>query len=72
MSDWKHITMFDGPYSLDKQAEGIAIHQAIIGGYCDSCPFLPQCSADGHFIFPVSAWCMRRKAQILADFQGQD
>ena len=34
MANWKHITMFDRPYPAEKQAEGIAISQAIVGGHC--------------------------------------
>ena len=30
----KHITMFDRPYPAEKQAEGLAIHQAIVEGHC--------------------------------------
>ena len=66
MSDWKHITVFDRPYPADKQAEELAISQAIVGGHCDKCGFLPQCSTQGKaFQFPVFAWCMQRKAEIL-------
>lgn len=28
-----------------------------------------KCSTDTHFEFPVFAWCMRRKADILADWK---
>lgn len=64
----KHITMFDRPYPAEKQAEGLAISQAIVGGHCEKCGFLPQCSTQGEaFQFPVFAWCMRRKAEILRD-----
>lgn len=44
---WKsytHVTMFDRPYPPEKQAEGLAISQAIVGGHCETCGFLPQCS----------------------------
>lgn len=33
MPKWTHITMFDRPYPAEKQAEGIAISQAIVGGH---------------------------------------
>ena len=50
--------------------EVLAISQAIVYGHCDKCGFLPQCSTQGEaFQFPVFAWCMRRKAEILADMQ---
>ena len=65
----EHITMFDRPYPKDTQAEGLAIHQAIVEGHCDKCGFLSQCSTRDDFKFPVFAWCMRRKAEILADMR---
>lgn len=65
----KHITMFDRPYPAEKQAEGLAIHQAIVEGHCDKCSFLSQCSTQDDFKFPAFAWCMRRKAEILADMR---
>ena len=30
---WKHITIFDRQYSPEKQAEGLAISQAIVYGH---------------------------------------
>ena len=72
---WKsytHVTMFDRPYPPEKQAEGLAISQAIVYGHCDKCGFLSQCSTKGEaFRFPVFAWCMRRKAEILADMRKE-
>ena len=69
----KHITMFDRQYMPEKQAEGLAISQAIVFGHCDKCAFLPQCSTQGaEFTFPAVAWCMHRKAEILADMQKED
>ena len=69
MAKWKHITMFDRPYPAEKQAEGIAISQAIVGGHCIKCGFYKKCTTDNRFKFPVFAWCMRRKAEILADWK---
>ena len=66
----KHITMFDRQYTPEKQAEGLAISQAIVYEHCDKCGFLSQCSAQGAaFLFPVFAVCMSRKAEILADIR---
>lgn len=61
-----HVTMFDRPYPPEKQAEGLAISQTIVGGHCETCGFLTQCSTQKDFKFPVFAWCMRRKAEIMA------
>lgn len=68
---WKHITMFDREYPADKQAEGIAIQEAVVEGHCDKCGFLSQCSTDDSFRPPVFAWCFRRKQEILKKW-GRD
>ena len=67
MKDYTHITMFDRPYPQKKQAEGLAISQAIVGGHCHKCGCFPQCSTQNDFRFPVFAWCMKRKAEILKE-----
>ena len=72
---WKsytHVTMFDRPYPPEKQAEGLAISQAIVGGHCETCGFLPQCSTQKDFKFPVFAWCMRLKAKIMTKMEEQE
>ena len=61
----QHITMFDREYPKDKQAEGIAISEAVAFGHCNKCGALKQCSKDVNFQFPVFAWCQQRKSQIL-------
>ena len=66
----KHITIFDQPYPADMMAEGIAVSEAVVNGECDKCRFLPQCKTDESFVFPVSAWCMERRDEILADWNG--
>lgn len=67
MSDYKLVTIFDRPYSAEKQAEGIAVSEAVASGVCDKCRYLHQCSTDRTFIPPSIAWCMRRKAVIIED-----
>lgn len=69
MSEWQHITIFDREYPADKQAEGMAIHQAVATGACDKCGFLQKCSTDDSFKPPVFAWCQRKKAEILAKWK---
>lgn len=64
-SEYKHITIFDRPYSYDEIAEGHAIHEAVAEGHCDECCFLNRCKSDSSFRPPVFAWCFRRKAEIL-------
>lgn len=64
-SKFRHITVFDRPYSYDKIAEGHAIHEAVAEGHCNRCGFLKQCESDTSFRPPAFAWCSRRKAEIL-------
>ena len=61
----KHIIVFDRSYPREKQAEGLAISEAVASGKCDKCAFLKQCTKDRDFEFPVFAWCQQRKHQIL-------
>ena len=68
MDGWTHITLFDKQYPVDKQAEGIAIHEAVVSGECNRCGFLTQCENEDTFIPPVFAWCSRRKTEILVDW----
>lgn len=67
MEKWTHITIFDRPYPVEKQAEGIAVHQAVVEGHCTKCGWLGQCSVNEDFRPPAFAWCMRRKDEILDD-----
>lgn len=62
---YRHVTIFDKPYSFDKIAEGHAIHEAVVEGHCDRCGFLGKCRTDPSFRPPVFAWCSRRKAEII-------
>lgn len=61
----QHITMFDRAYTKEKQAEGIAISEAVAFGKCDDCGFLKECESNRNFQFPPTAWCQKRKRQIL-------
>ena len=66
---YKHITMFDQLYPKEKQAEGIAISEAVLTGKCNECGFLNQCKSNGNFQFPLFAWCQQRKRNILKDWR---
>lgn len=70
MDGRKHITMFDHPYPMEKQAEGVAVSQAVADGHCDRCGYLPQCETDKNFSFPPMAWCFRRKMEILREWEA--
>lgn len=67
MSGYTHITVFDRLYPLDKQAEGIAVAAAAATGVCNMCEFLQGCISNKLFVFPETAWCSRKKQEILDD-----
>lgn len=66
-----HITLFDGVYSAEKQAEGLSISEAIVSGKCNNCTFLKECESNENFKFPESAWCYKRKVKILKDWMNK-
>lgn len=49
----------------EKQAEGLAIVDAILSGECDKCPSFAECRVNEHFKFPVDAYCMKQKAIVM-------
>lgn len=65
---YTNFTMFDRQYPKDKQAEGLAISQAIAIGKCNECRFLKQCESDRNFTFPADAYCQKRKQEILKEW----
>lgn len=67
MADMTLITMFDQPYPADKQYEGRAVSWAIATGACFSCRHLLRCSNDRSFVFPSSAACMKKKAELMRE-----
>lgn len=72
MNGYKHITLFDRPYPPEKQAEGLAISQAIVGGHCAACGFYVQCTTQRDFHFPKFAWCSIQKSNILAKWRKEE
>lgn len=64
-----NVTIFDREYPREKQAEGIAISEAVAYGKCDKCAFLKQCQTDSNFQFHVFAWCHQRKHQIMKEWE---
>lgn len=67
-----NVLIFDKPYSLDKQAEGIAVAWAVMNGQCEACPVLSRCESDDDFEFPQDAACMVRKREILREWGVSD
>ena len=68
VNDYTTIVIFDREYPMEKQAEGIAVNQAVLTGACNQCGFLARCSTDDSFKPPVFAWCAKKKAEILANW----
>lgn len=60
-----NVVIFDKPYTADKQAEGIAIAQAVANGWCYTCRLRFRCECDPDFVFPGDMACMKRKREIL-------
>ena len=58
----KHVTIFDKPYSAEKQAEGLAVNWAVITGACNYCRHVKICSSElSDYLwetFPHDAPCM--------------
>lgn len=61
---------FDDTYPADLQAEGLAVREAIMTGKCDKCPDLFECSQNDCFKLPEHAFCMRRKNEILKEWEN--
>lgn len=65
-----HITAFDKEYPPEKQAEGLAMYQAVLGGHCLRCEYLIFCSDNESFQPPAFTWCARRRVEILKTIGG--
>ena len=61
MEGYIHITMFDEQYTPEKQAEGIAISQAVVDGHCYKCGFFRN--APHKMIFNSPHICVVYEAQ---------
>lgn len=67
---WKHYhCVITGSKSAEKQAEGLAISQAVLCGHCNKCPSLKRCESDTTFFPGPFAWCMVRKREILRNWR---
>jgi hypothetical protein len=62
-----NIAIFDRLYPMDKQAEGIAVAAAAATGVCDMCEFFQECISNKNFVFPKTAWCSKKKEEIIDD-----
>lgn len=66
MTDNQNLfTVFTHDQPREKQAEGIAVSEAVAFGKCDRCMHLPVCERVETFKPPSGAACMVRKAEIL-------
>ena len=67
-----NVVIFDKPYSADKQAEGLAISEAVVNGWCNKCRLRYRCECDPDFVFQPDCPCMVRKKEILAGWGVED
>ena len=63
------ITAFDKEYPPEKQAEGLAMYQAVLGGHCLRCEYLIFCSDNESFQPPAFTWCARRRVEIVKSME---
>ena len=66
----KLVTIFAEELPREKQAEGIAVSEAVASGECARCMHLPVCEKVETFKPPGGAFCMVRKAEILKGFSA--
>ena len=64
----ENLVIFDKPYPIDKQAEGIAIAWAVTSGACNLCRLRSRCECDPDFTIPQDRACMIRKKEILQEW----
>ena len=64
------VTIFDRPYTPEKQAEGQAVSWAVANMLCFKCGHYFRCSVDTTFVPPEDTFCMRKKAEILEAMKG--
>lgn len=55
--------------NMEKQAEGCAINWAVYSGACKRCGHLKRCENDRSFTFPTEAPCMKKKQEVLREWQ---
>lgn len=67
----KSVTVFDKPYSAEKQAEGLAVSWAVQTGACLMCEHLQNCESNRNFVFPEDSPCVKRKGEILEQLNGR-
>ena len=71
-----NVTIFDRAYPMDKQAEGMAIHWAVVSGACGKCHHLSTCEnfeAGSPLAFPPpGAAYAAKKDEILRQFQEEE
>ena len=72
MADKKNIVLFPQKLPADMQAEGLAIHWAVLTGKCNECKYLPRCCSDDTFRLPADAFCVVKKKEILKEWGMKD
>lgn len=64
-----NIVIFDKPYSLEKQAEGMAVVEAVVKGWCENCCLRFRCECDPDFVFQPVCPCTIRKKELLEEMK---
>ena len=72
MEDKQNFVMFTHQLPADQQAEGIAIHWAVMSGKCNACEYITRCCSDSTFRFPADAFCTVKKKEILKEWGMKD
>jgi len=64
-----NIVIFDKPYSLEKQAEGMAVAEAVVKGWCENCRLRFRCECDPDFVFQPDCPCAIRKKELIEEMR---
>lgn len=67
-----NTVIFTDQLPAEKQAEGLAVHQAIMSGACNKCDCLARCCSDSTFEFPKDAFCTAEKERILKKWRNDN
>ena len=70
MANEKNVLLFTQQLTADRQAEGLAVHWAVMTGKCNQCDYLPRCCSDSSFKLPKDSFCIKKKEKILKRWNG--
>ena len=64
-----NVLLLPDGLKMEKQAECCAINWAVYSGACNRCRHLKRCENDRGFTFPAEAACMKKKQEVLREWQ---